>query len=320
MPVSALYPDTKAQRDRWILDRRGPRNAVDPMRPYAFFLEEERSARGDAWPTATILVTNRECPWHCVMCDLWQDTLQAPSPGGAIAAQIAYALERLAPVRQVKLYNSGSFFDMRAIAPAEYAAVARLLHGMDRVIVESHPALVGERTWQFRDMLQCPLEVAMGLETVHAETLAKLNKGVTLQSFWNTAKRLAAQGVSLRAFIMVQPPFQPVQEAVMWAQRSLDFAFDCGATAATLIPARMGNGAMEALHAQEMFTPPDLSKLEACLEYGIALQRGRVFVDTWGKEQLQACSDCNAERWDRLETMMHGQVLLPKLHCTACGG
>ncbi len=48
-------------------------------------------------------------------------------------------------------------------------------------------------------------------------------------------------------------PFMPESEAFTWAARSLDFAFDCGATAATLIPTRAGNGAMEALAAQGSF-------------------------------------------------------------------
>ncbi len=38
------------------------------------------------------------------------------------------------------------------------------------------------------------------------------------------------------AFILVKPPFLSEQEALYWADRSLDFAFSCGAAAAALIP------------------------------------------------------------------------------------
>ena len=34
---------------------------------------------------------------------------------GDIPAQIAYALDQLPPARQIKLYNSGNFFDHQAI-------------------------------------------------------------------------------------------------------------------------------------------------------------------------------------------------------------
>ncbi len=48
---------------------------MDPFRPYAFLSEDERSREGAIVPVNTIFLTNRECPWHCVMCDLWKNTL-----------------------------------------------------------------------------------------------------------------------------------------------------------------------------------------------------------------------------------------------------
>ena len=45
----------------------------------------------------------------------------------------------------MKLYNAGSFFDPRAVPDADYEGVAAALAGLSRVIVESHPALVGPR-------------------------------------------------------------------------------------------------------------------------------------------------------------------------------
>jgi hypothetical protein len=52
------------------------------------------------------------------------------------------------------------------------------------------------------------------------------------------------------------------EESLHWAQRSLDFAFDCGATAVTLIPTRGGNGAMESLAQSGEFTLPAISTVE----------------------------------------------------------
>ena len=134
---------TRPAIDAWILERRPPRNLVDPMRPYAFLAEEERSRDGEIVSVNTIFLTNRECPWRCVMCDLWQNTLTETVPVGAIPAQIDYALARLPSARHIKLYNSGSFFDPHAIPPADYAPIAARLVSFEHVIVESHPALVG---------------------------------------------------------------------------------------------------------------------------------------------------------------------------------
>jgi hypothetical protein len=273
----SVYPEPAGERDRWIVSRRGERAVLDPNRPSAFFAEDERSKDGEIVRIATLFLTNRECPWRCLMCDLWKNTLTETVPVGAIPAQIDYALERLPAARQIKLYNSGSFFDPRAIPPEDYPAIAERVRSFERVIVENHPALVGEAAVRFRDLVGRPLEVAMGLETVHPEILPKLNKRMTLDQFRAAADFLRANGIDLRVFILVKPPFMREEEAVEWASRSVDFAFDCGATAITLIPTRGGNGAMEDLE----FAPPRIETLEAAFEYGLSLKRGRVFADLW---------------------------------------
>ncbi|HEY1809949.1 MAG TPA: hypothetical protein VGG42_15405, partial [Acidobacteriaceae bacterium] len=69
--MAAAYPATEAARDRWIAEQRPSRAKLDPLRPWAFFVEEEYAAEGAVIPVATVFLTNRECPWRCVMCDLW---------------------------------------------------------------------------------------------------------------------------------------------------------------------------------------------------------------------------------------------------------
>ncbi|MGB7741812.1 MAG: hypothetical protein WBL41_03565, partial [Terracidiphilus sp.] len=66
----SAYPQAARERDEWILARRGPRNAVDPYIPNAYLAEDERTAAGEVVPTTTVFLTNRECPWRCLMCDL----------------------------------------------------------------------------------------------------------------------------------------------------------------------------------------------------------------------------------------------------------
>src|SRR5205085_5827136 len=140
----------------------------------------------------------------------------------------------------------------------------------------------------------------MGLETAHPEVLASLNKGMTLDQFASAARFLQENDIALRVFILVKPPFLDEAEALHWAKRSLDFAFDCGATAASLIPTRFGNGALEALAAQGQFSPPKLSTLEQAAEYGVTLKRGRVFADLWNLEKFSTCPNCFSRRRARL--------------------
>jgi radical SAM enzyme (TIGR01210 family) len=314
------YPERALERDRWIVAQRPPRATLDPRRPYAFFAEHERSSSGEVVPVSTLFLTNRECPWRCVMCDLWKNTLAGTVPLGAIPEQIEFALQQLPPARHIKLYNSGSFFDVQAIPPEDYSRIAALLKPFERVIVESHPALIRDRCVHFRDLLAARLEVAMGLETVHPVALERLNKRVTLEQFAAAAERLRDQAIDLRVFLLVQPPFVPIDEALHWAQGSLDFAFDCNATAVTLIPTRGGNGAMEMLQETGAFSPPDLLTVEKVVEWGVALGRGRVFADLWEIERIATCVHCRAARIARLEHINLTQSIPAVLACEHCEG
>ena len=314
--MSDAYPDR--DRDRWILSRREERNTVDPFQPHAFIAEQERAESGEIVSIATVFLTNRECPWRCLMCDLWRNTLTESVPPGAIPAQMDIALANLPPARQLKLYNSGSFFDPRAIPPEDFPAISERARAFDRVIVESHPALIGEPALRFRDLLDGKLEVAMGLETAHPEVLARLNKRMTLDQFARAAEFLRENHIALRVFILVKPPFLHEVEALEWARRSLDFAFDCGASVASLIPTRFGNGALEALAERGEFSPPKLATLEEAAAYGVTLRRGRVFADLWDLEKFSICPECFAARRQRLERMNFTQIVEPSIVCERC--
>ena len=307
-----------SEADAWIMSRRPTREKLDPYLPYEFFVEDERSADGIVAPVATVFITNKECPFRCVMCDLWRNTLTESVPAGAIPAQIDHALLKLPPAKHLKLYNSGSFFDPHAIPTQDYAAIAQRANRFDRLIVENHPALTGDACLRFRDLLECGLEVAMGLETAHPEVLARLNKRMTLDQFSNAAGFLRRNRIDLRVFILVQPPYLPAAEALYWAERSLDFAMEQGATATVLIPTRGGNGAMEELTASGQFEPPSLKTLEAAMEYGLSLRVGRVFADLWGMHER--CADCHSQRRARLRLMNLQQVFLNKISCARCFG
>lgn len=314
----AAYPLGARERDEWILARRPARNAVDAHKPYAFLVEEERAESGEIVRVATIFLTNRECPWRCLMCDLWQNTLTESVPPGAIPEQIDFALGQLGDARQIKLYNAGSFFDPRAILPEDFSAIAEQVRGFERVMVECHPALIGDAVLRFRDLLSGRLEVAMGLETVEPTVLEKLNKRMTLDRFAKAAEFLRAHDVALRVFVLVKPPFLEESAALEWARRSVNFAFDCGAGVVSLIPTRAGNGALDSLAASGDFAPPKLATFEAAFDHGVGLQRGRVFADLWDLEKFSSCPNCFSTRRERLQEMNARQVVLPRVDCAAC--
>ena len=336
MPDAAAYPQERSARDRFVLARRASRPAYDPWRYQGLIVEDERDGDGRVGRVATVLLTGRECPWRCAMCDLWRYTTAADTPAGAIASQVAAARAALdegrAPLAGVKLYNAGSFFDARAVPEADYDGVAAALAGVPRVIVESHPTLVlraGARLDRFQTALvrhaaagrrPAQLEVAMGLETANPDALDRLNKRFRIRHFADAAAALHDRGVALRVFLLIAPPFIPASAQDDWLLRSIDAALACGASVVSLVPTRPGNGAMEAIADAGLFQAPGLDDIERSVALALAhaAHRARVFVDIWDLEKFSRCPRCLPARRDRLHAMNLEQACLPHPPCAAC--
>ena len=319
--IDFLAADHEA-REESILGLRPPRNAVDPSRPYGFFAEEEPRAGGGTDRVATIFLTNRECPWRCLMCDLWKNTLKAPTPKGAIPAQMRFALERLPSANVLKLYNAGSFFDRAAIRWEDHEEIASLARGFERVVVECHPALVGDSSLRFRDLLGGPqLQLALGLETANEEILKRLNKGMTVADFRTAASFLLRNEISLRVFVLVGLPFSRKEEWADATRMSIEASFRSGAEIVSLIPTRLGNGTMEELQRQGQFVPPTLADLETAIEDFLEGEEGRartpglVLADLWNADALGAPRCCAVSRVNRLRKMNLIQRNLPLPPC-----
>ena len=286
---------------------RGPKAAVDPLRPVAFFAEEELGPDGTLWPTNTVLLANRECPFRCVYCDLWKHTLDEPTPPGAIPAQLDVALSQLPPARQVKLYNAGNWFDAKAIPPQDHAAVAERLRGVERVVIENHPKLCDDRVLAFRDRLDGQLEVAVGVETVDPAVLSRLDKSMTLGDVERAVDFMTRNEIAVRAFILLPPPFvrdDPVPHAVEAAR----WSFDAGCDVAVLIPLRADTDAMRSLAAAGDAVPPSLEGVERAMREAAPLRRPgqRLFVDLWDAEKTFGDEPDASSRLRRLRDFNDG--------------
>jgi hypothetical protein len=292
-----------------ILAARGPRSPVDPWIPYAFLSELEYSRHRQLEPVSTIFLTGRECRFHCLMCDLWKHTTVTPTPPGAIPAQIDHALQQLPPARHIKLYNASNFFDDLAIPRSDWSAIAARVRSFDTVIVENHPRLCGSRCDEFQQLLGTQLEVALGLETSHPATLARLTKQMTVQDFKDACGLLQAAQILIRVFILLRPPGTTEAEGIRQALDSIDFAFDCGAHTCSIIPVRPGNGILDHLERQHLFARPKLSSLETVLTESLTRHQPplRIFADLWNAHEFADDPNTALEQINRIEQINHRQ-------------
>ncbi len=309
--------------DRRIRSLRPPKLKLDPYAAQRSLLEDERRPNGKREHTLTVFLSGAECPFTCSFCDLWQFTIDGPTPPGALTTQLANILgTREKPFAdRLKLYNASNFFDTRAVPAVDIVGIATLSRSFAGVTVESHANTIGPATLEFaRKVSPARLEVAMGLETIHPVAAAQLNKHLDLARFDSAAKLLADNDIDLRVFVLLGAPYVGVDETIEWTVRTVEYAVERGAAVVSIIPVRGGNGELERLQALGHFTPSTLSQLEESLEQWLHFSDAVVTADLWDAERLGACDDCKSERIDRLRRMNLSGCSEPRIACLTCGG
>ena len=301
---------------------RPPKRAVDPTRAHGSLLEEERRPGGRIERALTVFLAGAECPFTCSFCDLWQWTLDGPTPPGALVAQLERVLASMeGPMPQrLKLYTASNFFDPRAVPRGDFAALARLAAPFEAVTVESHARTIGAAALDFAEMLGDgrSLEVAVGLETIHPRAMAQLNKRLDLDRFDASARLLADAGIDLRVFVLLGAPHVPADESVEWTVRTVAHAVACDAAVTSIIPVRGGNGEMERLRALGEFTPPTLAQLEQALDSSLSLGETVVAADLWDVDKLPACEACRARRTERMGRINLTGRAESRIACDVC--
>jgi hypothetical protein len=308
--------------DRRIRGLRPLKRVVDPYRAHGTLLEQERRPHGKLEQTLTVFLAGAECPFACSFCDLWQWTIDGPTPPGALTAQLERALKTLNgdKIDRIKLYNASNFFDARAVPPADVSGLTRLLEPFEAVTVESHANTIGRRAISFARSVVGKLEVALGLETVHPRALTESNKRLELPHFERAVEFLRRNEIDVRVFVLLGAPYVPLAESVEWTTRSVTYAVRAGASVVSIIPVRAGNGELERLQSLGLFAPPTLIQLEDALRNTIGLPNAVVTADLWDVERIPACADCRSDRIERIRRANLTGQLESAAHCSSCSG
>jgi archaeosine synthase beta-subunit len=312
---------TASAVDRRIRSLRPPKAHVSTQKPQGAGLDVERRPNGKIEQALTVFLTGAECPFTCSFCDLWQWTIDGPTPPGSLTNQLETVLHALAgPVPdRLKIYNASNFFDQRAVPSEDLVGIARLSASFEAVTVESHANTIGASTPAFARQIPGRLEVAVGLETIHPVAAANLNKRLDLARFDSAARFLSENGVDLRVFVLLGAPYVPAEESVAWTVRTVEYAVERGASVVSIIPVRGGNGEMERLQGLGHFTPPTLSQLEESLDLSLQFTKTVVTADLWDVERLPACEHCRVERVERLRRTNVSGHAGPRISCSVCG-
>lgn len=283
---------------------------------------EAADVRGNVANVTTVLLRGSECSFRCTMCDLWQSTHLGPTPVGNLPAQIRTALAIPNEVvtsyasRWIKLYNASNFFAPYNVPTEDLPAIAELVRGFDRVIVENHPLLTSPKIADFARLLNGQLEVAMGLETVDSTLLRNLNKQVTVDEVRRATEQLTSNGVDVRLFVLLRPPGLSEAAGIECCLESIEAAREWGARHVSVIPVRGGNGAMEKLQANGQFEPPLASSLEQVMCESVSKSSMVVTADLWDWGRLRGlCARCRQPRLRRMQNVNLTQNATDSIAC-----
>ena len=219
--------------------------------------------------TTTVFLTGAECPFRCSMCDLWKYTTIERTPDGAIPYQLRQAIAgtELKPKHWLKLYNASNFFDGASVPKCDLSEIARLCEPFERVIVENHPRFCDERMRWFAENISGQLEVAMGLESIHAGAMQWMNKGMTLSDFDQAVEQCRQLQIDVRVFVLLHPPGVPTAESIAWTWKTVSYAIDRRVRHISIIPVRSGNGWVDSLIAKGEYEPPTTELTWAFFEF-----------------------------------------------------
>ncbi len=192
--------------------------------------------QGKAVDTLTVIFKTSGCWWGkiggCTMCGFVYDSACTPPEASDLIAQLEKALQRADKLEHfmLKIFTSGSFLDTREVSEEVRGMVLDRLDKDDRifkVIVESRPEFVTDKDLKdCRQHLQdTEFEVAVGLETSSDSIRSNsINKGFTFKDFTTAADNAKDNGVSMKTYLLLKPPFISEGEGLEDIVRTIDDA------------------------------------------------------------------------------------------------
>ena len=272
-----------------ILNLRTAGAVVDPTAPPAVVTEQEPDENGVIKQATTVFLIGKECPFRCLMCDLWKHTTSEPTPPGALVRQLSQVLPQIQHREIIKLYNASNFFDPQSVPLTDRNGLATLVQDFETVVIENHPKLLSNKVPEFAARLNGQLQVAMGLETADERILRWLNKQMTVADYERACEFLIKHGITIRTFLLLPAPGVESTDALSHTVSSVRKALDCGSRVTSLIPLRAGNGVMDWLLNERLVHLPDLSSVANTFASALKLRREkqqRIFLDLWNIETL----------------------------------
>lgn len=191
---------------------------------YVTTYTEREFLEGKSREERVLILRTRGCSWSyhsgCSMCGYWDDT--NPDIGKKeLEKQISEFLEEFPKGDVLKIFTSGSFFDpIEVESELQFSIIDRVLEGYRFLVVESRPEYIKKVKGKLAKY-SGKLQVAIGLESINEDILKySLNKNYGLEDFNESAETLHQEGISVRVYLLLKPPYLSEEESIIDAIKS----------------------------------------------------------------------------------------------------
>jgi radical SAM enzyme (TIGR01210 family) len=193
--------------------------------PVSMWNELDR-LRGTKEETSVVIFRTRGCSWYdftsCSMCGYFND-VNTKVTSENLKTQIDKAYEFMEKTKILKIFTSGSFLDRREIPEEVFDYfMKRMSDKVEKLLVESRTEYVTQKTMDSIKKYGIDTRIAIGVESSN-DLIVKnnVNKGTNFSKFKSAAEIVKSNGLELRTYLLLKPPFISEDDAVNDAIQSV---------------------------------------------------------------------------------------------------
>lgn len=227
--------------------------------PVAVWTGRELLDVGDERNSLTVILRTVGCYWQkCLMCGFRNNCSDVPVTHDELMSQFNAAMAQCPENAIVKIYTSGSFFDDREVLPETRKEIIATLADdarVQKVVIETLPEFVSAEKLEEAKAIG-KLELAIGLETSSDAIRKKMNKSFVWEDFVRACKTAGERGITIKAYLLLKPPFisekVAIEDAVSSGKDALRYA---DTVSVNLCNIQRGTP-VEKLWRREQYRPP----------------------------------------------------------------
>jgi radical SAM enzyme (TIGR01210 family) len=247
-----------------------------------------------------IILKTKGCSWAqnsgCSMCGYFKDSAFVKISDEQLLNQFSSAMQSFQNEPVVKIFTSGSFFDINEISiPVRNTIISELCEKTKKISVESRPEYVQKEILDgLSEILSnIKLEVGIGLETANDAIREKnINKGFTFKDYLDATNLLNKYNHIIKTYVLVKPPFLTEQQAINDVLGTIKKIQDITHTI-SLNPTNVQKWTLvEYLWQRHYYRPPWLWSIIEVLNKGSTLTKKRLQCDVVGGGNIRGPHNC----------------------------